>query len=92
MGWAARGLGLKIDDALDDFKRTGDSQPVRDALHHAYGDETFNEAFGNMIDVDMIESAEAVRKGVPIATPVCYLTAAQASSLPALLRSASSTC
>ncbi len=70
MGWAARGLGLKIDDALDDFKRTGDSQPVRDALQHAYGDETFNDAFGNMIEADMIESAEAVRKGVPIATPV----------------------
>ncbi|MCY4333348.1 MAG: DNA-directed RNA polymerase subunit beta [Litoreibacter sp.] len=70
MGWAARGLGLKIDDALDEFKRTGDSQTVRDALQHAYGDETYNDAFGNMIEGDMIEAAEAVRKGVPIATPV----------------------
>ncbi|WP_298258422.1 DNA-directed RNA polymerase subunit beta [uncultured Litoreibacter sp.] len=70
MGWAARGLGLKIDDALEDFKRTGDSQPVRDALEHAYGAETYNEAFGGMIETDMIESAEAVRRGVPIATPV----------------------
>jgi DNA-directed RNA polymerase subunit beta len=70
MGWAARGLGLKIDDALDEFRRSGDSQPVRDALHQAYGDETYNEAFGNMIEADMIESAEAVRRGVPIATPV----------------------
>jgi len=70
LGGAAVGLGLKVDDALDDFKRTGDSQPVRDALQHAYGDETYNEAFGNMIEADMIESAEAVRKGVPIATPV----------------------
>ncbi len=70
MGWAARGLGLKIDDALDDFRRSGDSQPVRDALKHAYGDETFDEAFGKMREEDMIESAEAVRRGVPIATPV----------------------
>ncbi|SDX68719.1 DNA-directed RNA polymerase subunit beta [Litoreibacter albidus] len=70
MGWAARGLGLKIDDALEDFKRSGDSQPVRDALHHAYGEETYNDAFGGMIEADMIESAEAVRRGVPIATPV----------------------
>ncbi|RLJ40762.1 DNA-directed RNA polymerase subunit beta [Litoreibacter meonggei] len=70
MGWAARGLGLKIDDALDEFKRSGDSQPVREALEHAYGSETYNDAFGNMIETDMIESAEAVRRGVPIATPV----------------------
>jgi len=70
MGWAARGLGLKIDDALEEFKRSGDSQPVREALEHAYGSETYNNAFGNMIETDMIESAEAVRLGVPIATPV----------------------
>ncbi|PTX57245.1 DNA-directed RNA polymerase subunit beta [Litoreibacter ponti] len=70
MGWAARGLGLKIDDALDEFKRSGDSQPVREALEHAYGSETYDEAFGAMREEDMIESAEAVRRGVPIATPV----------------------
>ncbi|MEP3345188.1 MAG: DNA-directed RNA polymerase subunit beta [Litoreibacter sp.] len=70
MGWAARGLGLQIDDALDDFKRTGDSQPVRDALQNAYGPETYSEAFDGMIETDMLESAEAVRRGVPIATPV----------------------
>jgi DNA-directed RNA polymerase subunit beta len=43
---------------------------VRDALKHAYGDETYKEAFTGMREEDMIESAEAVRRGVPIATPV----------------------
>ncbi|MEM9435344.1 MAG: DNA-directed RNA polymerase subunit beta [Pseudomonadota bacterium] len=70
MGWAARGLGLKIDDALDEFKRSGDAQPVRDALQHAYGDDTYAEAFGDLDTDTMLESAEAVRRGVPIATPV----------------------
>ncbi|MEP5759488.1 MAG: DNA-directed RNA polymerase subunit beta, partial [Litoreibacter sp.] len=70
MGWAARGLGLKIDDALDEFKRSGDSEPVRDALQHAYGEETYAEAFTGLREADMIECAQAVRKGVPIATPV----------------------
>jgi DNA-directed RNA polymerase subunit beta len=40
MGWAARGLGLKIDDALDEYRRSGDMTPVRDALKIAYGDES----------------------------------------------------
>ena len=70
MGWAARGLGLKIDEALEDFKLSGDPSKVKDALKYAYGDETYSEAFLDMDDQRLIESATAVRKGVPIATPV----------------------
>ena len=32
MGWAARGLGLKIDDAIQDYRRTGDLTPVKEAM------------------------------------------------------------
>ena len=70
MGWAARGLGLKIDEALEDFKLSGDPSKVKDALKYAYGDETYSNAFLDMDDQRLIESATAVRKGVPIATPV----------------------
>ena len=70
MGWAARGLGLKIDEALEDFKLSGDPSKVKDALKYAYGDETYSDAFFDMDDQRLIESATAVRKGVPIATPV----------------------
>ena len=70
MGWAARGLGLKIDEALEGFKLSGDSSKVKDALKYAYGEETYNDAFSNMDDQRLIESAATVRKGVPIATPV----------------------
>jgi len=45
MGWAARGLGLKIDEALEDFKLSGDPSKVKDALKYAYGDETYSDAF-----------------------------------------------
>jgi DNA-directed RNA polymerase subunit beta len=48
MGWAARGLGLKIDEALDEYRRSGDMTPVRDALKIAYGEEAYNDAFGPM--------------------------------------------
>jgi DNA-directed RNA polymerase subunit beta len=69
MGWAARGLGLKIDEALDEYRRSGDMTPVRDALKIAYGDEAYDDA--SAADEDqVIEAAGNVTTGVPIATPV----------------------
>ena len=70
MGWAARGLGIKIDEALEEFRRKGDLTTVREALRIGYGDETYEAEFGDMHDEDVVEHAEAVRHGVPIATPV----------------------
>ncbi|OIQ25441.1 MAG: DNA-directed RNA polymerase subunit beta [Alphaproteobacteria bacterium MedPE-SWcel] len=70
MGWAARGLGIKVDDALQDYRRTGDLTPVRDAMRHAYGDDVYEEGLSDMEEVDLVEAAGNVTRGVPIATPV----------------------
>ncbi|SIR26326.1 DNA-directed RNA polymerase subunit beta [Paracoccus thiocyanatus] len=70
MGWAARGLGIKIDDALQDYRRNGDMTPVREAMKNGYGDAFYAETFGDMDDERLVEHADAVRGGVPIATPV----------------------
>ncbi len=70
MGWAARGLGIKIDDALQDYRRTGDLTPVREAMHHAYGDDVYDEGIAKMDEESLIEAAGNVTRGVPIATPV----------------------
>ncbi len=70
MGWAARGMGLKIEDALDGYRRSGDLTPVRDALKIAYGEEGYAEALGSMEDEMLVEYAGNVTAGVPIATPV----------------------
>jgi DNA-directed RNA polymerase subunit beta len=70
MGWAARGLGLKIDDALKEYRRSGDMTPVREAMRLAYGDETYDEAFADRDEDEFLELAGNVTKGVPIATPV----------------------
>ena len=70
MGWAARGLGLKIDDALRDYRRSGDLTPVKEAMRLAYGDETWDEAFSGRDEDDLVEMAQTVTRGVPIATPV----------------------
>ena len=58
MGWAARGLGIRIDEALKEYRRSGDMTPVREAMRHGYGDETYEEAFANLDGDRFIESAE----------------------------------
>jgi DNA-directed RNA polymerase subunit beta len=70
MGWAARGLGIRIDDALEDYRRSGDLTPVRDALRHGYGDDAYEEAFAGLDEETLVDRAEVVKRGVPIATPV----------------------
>ncbi len=70
MGWAARGLGIQIDEALGEYRRSGDLTPVRDAMRIAYGDHVYAEGIEAMDEPSLIESAGNVINGVPIATPV----------------------
>jgi DNA-directed RNA polymerase subunit beta len=70
MGWAARGLGIKIDDALQDYRRSGDLTPVRQAMRIAYGDMAYDDGIGDMAEEDLVEAAHNLTRGVPIATPV----------------------
>jgi DNA-directed RNA polymerase subunit beta len=70
MGWAARGLGIQIDEALGEYRRSGDLTPVRDAMRIAYGDDVYAEGIGRMDEASLLESAGNVINGVPIATPV----------------------
>ncbi|MCC6864005.1 MAG: DNA-directed RNA polymerase subunit beta, partial [Rhodobacteraceae bacterium] len=70
MGWAARGLGLRIDEALKEYRRSGDMTPVREAMRLAYGDETYEDAFGDATEDQFLEMAGNVTCGVPIASPV----------------------
>jgi DNA-directed RNA polymerase subunit beta len=70
MGWAARGLGLKIDDALSGYRRNGDLSPLRDAMKIAYGDDVYAEGLAKMSESELVEVAGNVTHGVPIATPV----------------------
>jgi len=70
MGWAARGLGQSISEALKEFRRSGDLTPVQDSMKHAYGENLYNEVFTEMDQSEFLEAAGNVTRGVPIATPV----------------------
>jgi DNA-directed RNA polymerase subunit beta len=70
MGWASRGLGLQIDEALQEYRRSGDMTPVRDALKITYGDAVYEEGFADLDEDLLIDTASNSVRGVPIATPV----------------------
>ncbi|MEO1024272.1 MAG: DNA-directed RNA polymerase subunit beta [Pseudomonadota bacterium] len=70
MGWASRGLGIHIDEALGEYRRKGDMQPVKDAMKIAYGDDVFDEGIKGLSDDELLGVAENATRGVPIATPV----------------------
>ena len=70
MGWASRGLGIKIDEALQEYRMKGDMKPVKEAMRLAYGDEVYKEGIGGLPEDNLIQVAENATRGVPIATPV----------------------
>ena len=70
MGWASRGLGIQIDEALQEYRRSGDMTPVRDALKITYGDAVYEEGFADLDEDLLIDTASNSVRGVPIATPV----------------------
>ena len=70
MGWASRGLGNQIADALNEYRRTGDMAPMQDAMKIAYGDEIWDEGLKDLSPDELAEKAGYVTGGVPIATPV----------------------
>ncbi|SEL38310.1 DNA-directed RNA polymerase subunit beta [Pacificibacter marinus] len=70
MGWAARGMGIQVDEALQEYRRSGDMTPVKDAMKFVYGDNVHDEILKDLDDDDLLEKAGNVINGVPIATPV----------------------
>ncbi len=70
MGWASRGLGIQIDEALGEYRRKGDLTPVKDAMKLAYGDDVYDEGIKGLDDDALVGVAENATRGVPIATPV----------------------
>ena len=67
LGWACKGLGRQIGNAVDAFQSSGQSKELRGLIHNIYGKE---ETIDAMDDAELAEMSENLRAGVPIATPV----------------------
>jgi DNA-directed RNA polymerase subunit beta len=67
LGWACRGLGRLIDEALHEFHESGQTKALRDQMQKIYGKD---EIKANTKDADIVTIAEQLKGGVPVATPV----------------------
>ena len=69
LGWACAGLGEQIGEMVDGARRNGTEQ-LRDRLKEIYGEHQFAEQVADLADEQILELAENLRAGVPVASPV----------------------
>ena len=67
LGWACRGLGRKIGEALEAYNGSHKAKPLKELLKSIYGDDKAVEA---LEDDQLIELSGEPAAGVPVATPV----------------------
>jgi DNA-directed RNA polymerase subunit beta len=67
LGWACAGMGKKIGEMIDAYRDHGKVKTVKDGLSAIYGK---NAEFEAIPDEQIIEYAQGLRRGIPIATPV----------------------
>ncbi len=70
LGWAAKGLGYRIGEALDAHRAGADIQGLRDSLSLAYTNPKQSRAVRALSDEEVVTLAGNLRGGVPVATPV----------------------
>jgi DNA-directed RNA polymerase subunit beta len=67
LGWACRGLGRIIDEALQQYHESGQAKALKEAMGKVY---SAGEVKMLTKDADYVAAAEQLKRGVPIATPV----------------------
>ncbi|MFV0368236.1 MAG: DNA-directed RNA polymerase subunit beta, partial [Hyphomicrobiaceae bacterium] len=67
LGWACRGLGRLVNDALEEWRESGEAKALRQIMGEVYENGEIPKAAN---DDDLVTAAENLKKGVPIATPV----------------------
>jgi DNA-directed RNA polymerase subunit beta len=83
LGWACAGMGKRIGALLDASRDSRDVKPLRTEMNRIYGK---NEELEGLDDRSLVEAAENLRKGVPIATPV--FDGAREEDIAAMLKEA----
>jgi DNA-directed RNA polymerase subunit beta len=68
LGWAAKGIGQRIGDMLQQQTKVAELRQLFDSLYNKSGGK--GEALDKLSDDDVLEMASNLAKGVPFATPV----------------------
>ncbi len=69
LAWACAGMGKKIGQLLDDYRKTMDISNLKNELTTVYASDAKDEV-SNFDDDALVKLAEQSRRGVSIATPV----------------------
>jgi DNA-directed RNA polymerase subunit beta len=83
LGWACAGMGKRIGALLDASRDSRDVKSLRGEMTRIYGK---NEELESLDDKSLVEAAENLRSGVPIATPV--FDGAREEDIAAMLKEA----
>jgi DNA-directed RNA polymerase subunit beta len=67
LGWAAKGLGMKIGNMLRAQSKTAE---IRKFINKIYNSSGKQEDIASLTDVEILELAKNLQDGVPFATPV----------------------
>ncbi|WP_298424355.1 DNA-directed RNA polymerase subunit beta [Rhodoblastus sp.] len=70
LGWACRNLGKQVSAAISAYQRSMDAAPLRGKLAELYGKGADTADLAGVEDGDLVEIAQNLTRGVPIATPV----------------------
>ena len=70
LGWACSQLGRQIGEMLDTFTGDADVKKVKARLKEVYGAKDYRTEISGLEDAEVLELAENLRGGIPIATPV----------------------
>jgi DNA-directed RNA polymerase subunit beta len=70
LGWAAAGLGRKIQQAIDAYHHSNRTTDITKTLRDIYGEKTFKAELASLTEEELVELASNEVGGVPMATPV----------------------
>jgi DNA-directed RNA polymerase subunit beta len=71
LGWACHTLGAQIGKLVEDYRRTGARrEALLERLRDIYGEEEYRDQIAILDTDQLMELADNLKKGVPIATPV----------------------
>ena len=70
LGWAARGLGVKVGAAAEAAQARGDVKELHKQLKEVFPADQYKDNLAAMDDEQVIEQAKLLARGVPMATPV----------------------
>lgn len=70
LGWACAGMGQKIGELYDEYRKSGEIEQLRGKVVEIYGDNMKGDPVKDYDDEGIAKLSEQLRSGVPIATPV----------------------